>query len=145
MGTSQNPKFSVVEYYFRGNPMIEILKNGGAIHWRDQHFAFGCRKARIILACLPALKKFGWPSCEEDRTRFQPQVFTERDLGVRIEVFASMNPDFVTSFGEEVDKYWLDLRELPSLEVHKGLGVMKCRAVWSVQDKIKEWLARRCH
>jgi hypothetical protein len=81
---------------------------------------------------------------DEDRILFQPQVLAERDLGVEIEVFATMNPDFVTSNGETVNKYWLDLREMPSLEVHKGLGVMKCRAVRSVPDEIRYWLAQHC-
>jgi hypothetical protein len=111
-GTSQNPNFSAVESFYNGSPVIEVLKNGAAIHAYDLHFRFGCRKARIILACLP-------------------------------EVFAVMNPNFVRG-DELIEQYWLDLKELPSLEIHKGLGVMKCRAVWSVQDEIRAWLARRC-
>jgi hypothetical protein len=142
-GTSQNPNFSVVESLYHGSPVIEVLKNGAAIHAYDQHFRFGCRKARIILACLPALKRFGWPSSEKDRTEFEPQIFTESKLGITVEVFAVMNPYFVRG-DELIEQYWLDLKELPSLEVHKGLGVMKCRAVWSVQDEIRAWLARRC-
>ena len=142
-GTSQNPNFSVVESFYKRKPVIEVLKNGAAIHAYGLHFRFGCRKARIILACLPALKRFGWPSSEKDRTEFEPQVFTESKLGVTIEVFAVMNPNFVRG-DELIEQYWLDLKELPSLEIHKGLGVMKCRAVWSVQDEIRAWLARRC-
>jgi hypothetical protein len=142
-GTSQNPIFSVAESLYYGSPVIEVLKNGAAIHAYDAHFRFGCRKARIILACLPALKRFGWPSSEKDRTEFEPQTFTENQLGVTIEVFAVMNPNFVGG-DELIEQYWLDLRELPSLEIHKGLGVMKCRAVWSVQDEIRAWLARHC-
>src|SRR5271165_674445 len=135
-GTEQNPNFSIIESFYRGNPAIEVLKNGGPVHRHDEHFQFGCRKARILIACLPALKIFGWPSNAEDRTNFQAQIFTESHLGISIEVFATTNPNFVLSSGELIDRYWLDLREMPSLEIHKGLGVMKCRAVWSVQDQI---------
>lgn len=142
-GTEQNPYFSIEEDTFRGNPMVELFKNGGPIHRHDTHFSFGCRKARIILACVPALKRFAWPSDPSDRTNFQPQIFTENQLGVTIEVFATMNPNFVVG-DELIEKYWLNLKELPTLEVHKGLGVMKCRAVYSVQDELRNWLARRC-
>ncbi len=142
-GTSQNPHFSIVESFYRSYPVVEILKNGGQVHRHDKHFRFGCRIARILLACVPALKRFAWPSNAADRAEFQPQIFTEDVLGVTIEVFATMNPNFVVE-DELIEIYWLNLKELPSLEIHKGLGVMKCRAVCSVQDELRNWLARRC-
>jgi hypothetical protein len=142
-GTAENPHFSIEESSYRGYPVVEILKNGGPIHWHDQHFRFGCRIARIVLACLPGLRIFAWPSNEKDRTEFKPQIFTEADLGITVEVFAAMNPNF--KIGDElIEKYWLNLKELPSFEIHKGLGVMKCRAVCSVQDQLRNWLSRRC-
>jgi hypothetical protein len=102
----------------------------------------------------------------------------ESTLGITIEVFVEMNPNFVVG-DELIDKYWLRLSELPTAEIaqreescmapeqvqefsnqngyyptifvprvpreaHKGLGVMKCRAVCSVQDELRNWLARRC-
>jgi hypothetical protein len=177
-GTAQNPNFSTIEYFYRGYPVVEILKNGGQVHRHDKHFRFGCRVARILLACLPALKTFAWPYSERDRTEFEPQIFVESTLGITIEVFVEMNPNFVVG-DELIDKYWLSLRELPTAEIaqreescmapqqvqeffnqngydptifvprvpreaHKGLGVMKCRAVCSVQDELRNWLARRC-
>lgn len=69
-GTQQNPHFSTVESYFQGSPVIEILKNGASVHRYDEHFRFGCRKARMLLACLPAFKKFGWPSSDAGRNAF---------------------------------------------------------------------------
>jgi len=176
-GTNENPRFSIRDYRSHGSPMVEILKNDGPVHRHDQHFSFGCRKARIIIACVDALKRFAWPSDPDDRTNFQPQIFTEKQLGVTIEVFAAMNPNFVVR-DELIEKYWLYLRELPTPEIAQseecnmtpeqrqeffnrngywpiklaepeaveiGLGVMKCKAVCSVQDELRSWLARRCH
>jgi hypothetical protein len=143
-GTQENPHFSIIESSFRGNPFIEILKNGGPIHRHDAHFGFGCRKARMLLACLPAFKEFGWPSHAADRARFRTQVFAEGVLNIRIEVYVTMNPNFVRSTGELIEECWLNLRELPSLEIHKGLGVMKCKAVWSIQEELRHWVERWC-
>jgi hypothetical protein len=123
--------------------VVEILKNSGAVHRHDEHFRFGCRVARILLACLPALKTFAWPSSEKDRAKFEPQIFTESKLGIEVEVFVEMNANFVV-YDELIEKYWRNLRELPTLEIHKGLGVMKCKAVCSVQDELRDWLRRRC-
>jgi hypothetical protein len=142
-GTPENPRFSITESFYRGYPVVEILKNGGRIHLYDEHFRFGCRIARILLASLPALKTFAWPSSEKDRTEFEPQIFTEARLGINIEVYVEMNPNFVV-YDELIEKCWLNLKELPTGEIHKGVGVMKCRAVWSVQDEIRKWLAKRC-
>jgi hypothetical protein len=99
--------------------------------------------ARVLLASLPALKAFAFPSSERPRTEFEPQFFREDTLGITIEVFVEMNPNFVVR-DELIEKCWLNLRELPTGEVHKGVGVMKCKAVWSVQDDLKRWLIRRC-
>jgi len=142
-GTEQNPNFSLVEVHKNGFPLVEILKNGGQIHRFDSHFRFGCRVARILLASLPALKTFAWPSSAKDRSEFEPQIFRESKLGIEIEVFVEMNPNFVV-YDELIEKYWLNLKELPTGEIHKGVGVMKCKAVCSVQDELRKWLARRC-
>jgi hypothetical protein len=132
-----------MESVYRGYPVVEILKNGGPVHRHDEHFRFGCPVARILLACLPALKVFAWPSNEKDRTEFEPQIFTENNLGIEIEVFVEMNRNFVV-YDELIEKYWLNLKELPTGEIHKGVGVMKCKAVFSLQDELRSWLARRC-
>ncbi len=142
-GTAENPRFSIREFSLYRNPMVEILKNGGPVHRHDQHFQFGCRVARVLLASLPALKAFAFPSSERPRTESEPQIFTEDTLGITIEVFVEMNPNFMV-YDELIEKCWLNLRELPTGEIHKGVGVMKCKAVWSVQDDLKRWLIRRC-
>lgn len=115
-GTAENPHFSIREYRLHRNPMVELLKNGGPVHRHDRDFSLGCREVRIILACVPALQRFAWPSDPNDQTNFQPRIFTENQLGVTIEVLATMNPNFVVR-DELIEEYWLKLRELPTLEI----------------------------
>lgn len=143
-GTPENPEFSIKEDFdeVHGYPVVEILKNGGPIHQYDSHFRFGRRKAEMLIACLPALREFGW-STDEARLQFQPQIFRDRALGISVSVFVEMHPDFERSTGEFVDRPWLRLQAMPPDDCHLGLGVMKCRAVWSVQDDLRDWLRRQ--
>lgn len=96
-----------------------------------------------IPCMLPALKTFAWPPSGGNPGEFKPQIFTDSVLGITVNAFVTMNPNFVVS-DALIEKYWLRLMELPDLEVHKGLGVIKCRAVCLVQDQLRNWLARRC-
>ncbi|HXE90867.1 MAG TPA: hypothetical protein VNK82_07895 [Terriglobales bacterium] len=124
-----------------GYPVVEILKNGGPIHQYDSHFRFGRHKAELLLACLPALREFGWSS-DEERLRFQPRTFDKRELGVSVKVFVEMHPHFEWSTGELIEEPWLRLQAIFPDQSHLGLGVMKCRAVWSVQDDLRDWVCR---
>ncbi len=141
-GTDENPRFSIREDIDEnsGYPVVEILKNGGQIHRFDSHFRFGRRKAEMLLACLPALKEFGWSSPEQ-RLRFQTRVLEVPEFCIRVKVFVEMHPDFERSTGEEVDQPWLRLQAMPPNQEHLGLGVIKCRAVWSVQDELRAWVS----
>jgi hypothetical protein len=140
-GTRENPNFSLVETSENGFPLVEILKNGGPVHRFDSHFRFGVRKAEMLLACLPALKEFGWSgNCE--RLQFDSRLFVIPRRRTRILIFVEMHEDFEYSTGELIQRPWLMFQELPSGEVHLGLGIMKSRAVWSVQDELGDWLAR---
>lgn len=141
-GDVKNPVFSITEDEVNGYPVVEILKNGGPIHAYDSRFVFGVRKAALLLASLPALKKFGWGS-DEERFNFQTQTFNDRELGISAKVLVEMKPEFERSTGELIEQPWLSLVALPSAETHLGLGIMKCRAVWSVQDELRDWM-RRC-
>ena len=143
-GTPENPIFSIAIGNYGGNPVVEIFKNGGPVTRYDKHFTFGCRKARVLLACLPMLKRFGWPSYDDDRSQFQSEIFADNRLDLKVEVAVAINPDFVNSSGELIDKYWLGFREMPTLKLHIGIGVMKARAVCSVQDDLLSWLNRSC-
>lgn len=140
-GTDQNPNFSIKEHIENGTPLVEVLKNGGQVHRYDAHFRFGIHKARMLLACLPALKQFGWSSLEE-KSNFEPQIFTLPQNGTKIKVFVEMHEDFEYSTGELIQQPWLFFQELPSGQIHLGLGVIKCRAVCSVQNALVDWLRR---
>jgi hypothetical protein len=139
LGTRENPYFSIREDEYDGYPVVEILKNGGPIHADDANFRFGVRKAEMLLACLPALKTFGWGS-DKERYSFQPQTFEDREIG--ISVFVEMHPNFVRSTGELINEPWLQLETTPQTESPLRLGVMKCKAVCSVQDELRAWVRR---
>lgn len=132
------PTFSMIAGRFEGNPVVEILKNGGPIHRNDQHFVIGVRKAEMLLACVDALKEFGWGS-DAERAAFRPRIVQEgRDsIRVSIEHFT----EFVRSTGELVNEPFLRLEAINRPHLVKGLGVMKCRAVWALRDHIGDWLA----
>jgi hypothetical protein len=140
-GTQANPRFSIKENFDEdhGYPVVEVLKNGGPIHRFDEHFRFGRRKAEMLLACLPALKEFGWAS-DEKRLCFPSRIVEDTTRRIRVRVYVEMHREFVRSTGETIEQPWVHLQAmLPDLE-HLGLGVMKCRAIWSVQDDLRIWL-----
>jgi hypothetical protein len=137
------PRFSIMEYRYHRQPIVEILKDGGPVHAKDKHFRFGLRKAQMVLACMDVLKEFGW-STDEERLCFQPQIIEDRDLGISVRVFVEMQPDFVRSTGELIDERWLKLEASPPYQSDSlGLGVMKCRALSSVQGELRAWVRRR--
>jgi len=139
-GTKENPRFSLKEDNFNGYPVVEVLKNGGPIHWYDSHFRFGQRKAEMLLACLPALKEFGWAG-DDERLKFEARI-VEDDRGRCIRVFVRMNPDFEHSTGATIDRPWLFLQAMPPEDTHLGLGMMKCRAICAVASQLQGWLVR---
>lgn len=142
-GTQGNPEFSIKEDFDEGHgyPVVEILKDGAQIHEHDKHFRFGRRKAKIVLACLPALKTFGWPPGDEN-LQFREETFPVPEFGTRVRVSVEAYPYFARSTGEQISEPWLRLQTVPYDELHLGLGRMKCRAVWSVQDQLRNWVNR---
>jgi hypothetical protein len=135
--TRNNPRFSVKRDSFDGAPMIEIFKDGGAIHLWDSHFRFGLRKAEIVVTCIDVLREF-WRS---DGAEFTPRVVANPHRGLRVRVFVELHLDFERSDGELVDRPWLHLQSLtfgntPTI----GLGLLKCRAICEVEADIRTWL-----
>jgi hypothetical protein len=47
-----------------------------------------------------------------------------------------MHPFFEHSTGTRIERPWLQLQAMPPDVDHLGLGVLKCRAVWSVQNEL---------
>ena len=140
-GTRGNPNFSIKEDEFNGYAIIEVLKDGGPIHEWDRHFRFGLRKAEVLLAALPVLKQFAWTS-DEERHNFPTQIIRSDEMGISVQVFVEMHPDFVWSTGELIERPYLQLVPLPpaSERAQKGLGAMKCKAICAVQDDLRAWV-----
>lgn len=138
--TSAGPVFTIRESTFEGYPVIELLKSGGPIHRYDQHFRFGVARAEMLLACLDPIYEFAWASDEERRT-FKPRIVQEGPRSIRVSV--EFYEDFTWSTGELIEEPWLRLESLDGRHLVKGLGVMKCRAVWILREEIGEWVARQ--
>lgn len=138
-GTPENPVFSMIEDAYFGSAVVELLKNGGSIHRWNEHFRFGVRTAEMLLVCIDMLYEFAWAS-DEERCSFQPRTIQEgpHSLHVSVEFYR----DFVWSTGELIEEPWLRLESLNGYPVVKGLGVMKCRAVWSLREQVGEWISR---
>ena len=141
-GTPENPRFSL-KYDFDSvyGPTVEVLKDGGSIHSHDEHFRFGRRKAEMLLACLPVLQEFRL-SDDAEKIQFKNRVIEDRASGLIVRIFVEMYPEFIRSTGQTVDRPWLRLQALPPDNHHIGLGAIKCRAIWAVQEDLRSWLKR---
>ena len=140
-GTRDNPVFSVREFSFRGNPMVEILKDGASVGAWDSNFQFGLRKAEMLLACVPVLRKF-WQSGDEQRLKFQPQIVSSPENRLKIELLVLMEPDFPRSDGVIIDRPFLRLQAVEPHREHIGVGALKCRAVCEVEDQLRDWIRK---
>jgi hypothetical protein len=45
--TSQPPRYELRFNFFKGAPIVEVLKDDGPIHAYDRHFKFGLEKATL--------------------------------------------------------------------------------------------------
>jgi len=122
-----------------GFPVVEVLKNGGPIHRYDSHFRFGRRKAGIIVACAQILRDFGW-STDDERLHFQPLIVVDETRHLEVRVSVEMNPDFEHSTGATINRPWLYLSAVGYDDIHIGLGVAKCRALWMVREELSAWV-----
>lgn len=141
-GTPDNPHFSLKEDYFNGWPVVEVLKDGGRIHKFDEHFRFGIRKAKMLVACVNHLREF-WQSSDEQRLVFDQRNFPANEWSLRGRIYSiGMHPDIELSTAERIRTPWIELRASPDGE-HIGLGPMKCRAICAVEGNLKDWLQRQ--
>ena len=139
-GTPGNPKFSLKDGTVNGFPVVEVLRDGAAIHPWDEHFRFGKRKAEMLLTCIDVLREF-WKTNGDENDRFVPRVVENHTRRLRVRVFVEKHPDFERSDGELVERSWLRLQALPPDDEHIGLGAMKCRAVSELEEELKRWVA----
>ena len=142
LGTGDNPRFTLEEYESNGYPVVEVLKNGGPVHFHDANFRFGIRKAKMLLACITCLREF-WMSTEDERLCFKLRLVVNKKQELRVEILVKMHPDLEISTGRIVDRPWLHLQALPPDDEAIGLGMMKCRAICAVAEDLKQWLYRQ--
>ena len=100
-GSARNPKFSLKESTFNGFPVVEVLRDGAAIHPWHEHFRFGRRKAEMPLTRIDVLREF-WKTNGDENDRFISQVIENRSRRLRVRVFVERHPDFERSDGEFV-------------------------------------------
>ena len=132
--------YSIRKGFYEGYPTIELLANGGPIHFSGNgRLRFGTRKAKMLLACLEPIKEFAFASDDTERRRFKDRSIQEGPNSIIVSIHYEQ--DFELSSGVRVDKPYLKC-ELPGTDTVKGLGAMKCRALWELREEIGEWLAR---
>ena len=138
-GTRDNPKFTLKEGSHNGFPVIEVLKDGAAIHAWDSEFRFGRRKVQIMLACIDLLSGF-WQSNGHKGREFRDRTVVDPTGNLSVRVSVKWHPNFERSDGEPVDKPYLHLKALPPDSGDIGLGLIKCRAICELQENLRRWL-----
>jgi DNA-directed RNA polymerase subunit RPC12/RpoP len=140
-GTRDNPIFSIRTFWFKENPMVEILKDGASVGGWDSNFQFGMRKAEMLLACVELLRKF-WRSGDEQRLKFPPQIVSSPENRLKIELLVLMEPYFQRSDGVVIDRPFLRLQAVEPHREHIGVGALKCRAVCDVEEQLRDWVRK---
>ncbi|RME10086.1 MAG: GreA/GreB family elongation factor [Ardenticatenia bacterium] len=124
----ENLAYSYKITYFKGKQIFEVLVNGepfGVTFPWDEHFRFGETKARLIVMCMPYIKKFALnPSSLQKTIRsnnciIEPHDFFERN-------------------GQIIDKPYLKLTDTFTW-VSIGLGQEKAKAVIALKKDIERF------
>ena len=92
----------------------------------------------MLLACLEPIKEFAFAD-DNERRCFKDRSVQEGPNSIIVSIHCES--DFELSSGVPVDKPFLKC-ELPGTDTVKGLGAMKCLAVWKLREEIGEWLDR---
>ena len=128
--------------FYKGNKVVEVLKNGGPIHPYDEHFRFGIQKAKLLLAALTIIREFAANTADDGTTTVASQVVRDEATGCQICVWVEMHPEFEHSSGVTIDKPWLQIEAIPlGSGAHIGLGVQKAKAICAVARQLRTWLA----
>jgi hypothetical protein len=136
--------YELVENVYKGNPVIEILKDGEPIHRYDPHFRFGCGRARLIVSCLEVIREFAENTDDVGNTTVTPCTIYSHWIKKDIEISIEPHPDFEHSSGMVIHKPWLKLKELPLGHPHISFGVRKAHALWVLREEIEAWVRKRC-
>jgi hypothetical protein len=133
--TSQPSKYELRFNFFKGAPIVEVLKDDGPIHAYDRHFKFGLEKAKLLLAALHEIEKFAHGVSVV--TRSMPLE------GRTIKIQVLKKPDFIHSSGKTISNPWLAIDTLPiGSGASIGVGVEKAKAVCAVAEELRAWVRR---
>jgi hypothetical protein len=131
---------SVVERSFKGNPTIEILREGqpwGEDHVGPEHFSFGITKLRMLRAALPILETFvesrgskPWPG--------EMQKATDLTGSGIVSVEVHKHDDFCRRDGAQIGQPYL---KLINGKTSVGLGLKKCEAILDLWPRLEGFLA----
>lgn len=129
--------YETKEPQYKGNPVIEILNDGelfGADLPTMEHYSFGVRKARMIVAFMDDIARFassggGKPSIREEIERRVPGVgpctcVNETEFEVK---------------GDTIDRPYLDLS---AGRTSIGFGVTKAEALLDVEEDLERFVER---
>ncbi len=131
-------QFSTREYYFNIHPMIEILVDNqpwGLVFPYDEHFKFGTKKARLILASLDLISDF----VESDglRPKYNKVIsIFDDELGIRC--------DCTTYPGFKIKGIYrpYPYMKIESEQTNIGFGLTKAEALLVVERRIEAFVKR---
>ena len=136
-----SPRYQLKTGWYKGSPVVEILKDGGPVHPYDEHFRFRVQKARLLLTALEVIKEFAANTDEEGNTTV-PSQFLHDGSGAILQIWVEMNEDFVRSTGEKIERPWLQIRRMPD-GPQIGVGVQKAKAVCALARQLRNWVEHK--
>jgi hypothetical protein len=132
------PEYEMVESTFEGNPVIEILYNGGPIHEFDQHFRFGKPKAKLFLACMDIVKELASTPYGE-MPAIENQEVNDSVSGYPIFVKVEIKREIHHSSGRILKIPWVRLQSGKYSNVHIGFGRKKAKAIVALRRQLADW------
>ena len=130
---------SVVLSSFRGNPTIEILREGqpwGEDNIGTAHFSFGITKARMVRAAFGILEKFVKSAGGQPWPGQVHEVTDVTGAGI-LHVMVQKHDDFENAAGNQIHQPFL---KLMAGDTTLGLGLAKCQALVFLAEEIDSFL-----
>lgn len=128
--------YQLIESIYKDNPIIEITREDGTHFPYDEHFRFGCFKAKLILASMDIINDF-----VEGMITFTEKTIYSARIGGDIKVERRFNFPFK---GQTIYSQWLQLQALNSPDKKIGFGQEKAKALVALSDDIESWLCKYC-
>ena len=138
------PTFTLIEEEFRGNTIVEILKDGEPF-WENlagagRHFSFGQLKASAILRCMAVIERFVDTDGKYPSDGYYVEV---QDPFLKRVYHVSCERSFCTTSGRLVCSPYLDIRK-PDCERLVKFGLLKATALLELKDEIEGFVSSRC-